>query len=54
MREIIRISVEIFHKISRQDTLIIITICFDYTCKIYILIIFNIRRYILINLQSKL
>lgn len=54
MREIIRISVEIFHKISRQDTLIIITICFDYTCKIYILIIFNIRRYILINLESKL
>lgn len=54
MREIIKISVEIFHKISRQDTLIIITICFDYTCKIYILIIFNIRRYILINLQSKL
>lgn len=54
MREIIRISVEIFHKICRQDTLIIITICFDYTCKIYILIIFNIRRYILINLQSKL
>lgn len=45
------IFVEIFHKISRT---LIITICFDYTCKIYILIIFNIRRYILINLQSEL
>lgn len=49
MREIIRISVKIFHKISRQNTLIIITICFDYTCKIYILIIFNIRRYYYFN-----